>query len=389
MSQLRKFTLDQGLALNQRLSGGVANGLDWLFKRDTLIQSGRTWFELVDDGDLMAVRYYELPDEEEIELADGTKMPIRRQRHRVPLVLVLPLAVTSDVFDLLPQRSLVRYLVAAGYRVYLIDWGNPGKQHARLGLSDYSYTMMNRALSRIRRHSGERELSLMGWCMGGLLCLLHQGQVQDPDIRNIVTVASPIDIDSGSGVIADLSGVAQALDGPAQLVKNYVNISANTLDPERFSVPGWVNTIGFKMTDPVGSVTTYFDLVTRLWDREFVESHTTTSNYLNNMLRYPGGVMKDLSLDVMGDNKLAREGKVQVGERVAELDKIESNLLAFAGKSDNLVHPDIARKSIDLVASSDREFRVAPGGHMGVIIGSRAQGTTWSQTAEWLATRSD
>ena len=138
MSQLRKFTLDQGLALNQRLSGGIANGLDWLFKRDTLIQSGRTWFELVDDGDLMAVRYYELPDEEEIELVDGTTMPIQRHRHRVPLVLVLPLAVTSDVFDLLPQRSLVRYLVAAGYRVYLVDWGNPGIEHARLGLGDYS-----------------------------------------------------------------------------------------------------------------------------------------------------------------------------------------------------------------------------------------------------------
>jgi polyhydroxyalkanoate synthase len=72
------MALDQGLAINQRLSEITANSVDWLFKRDTLIKSGRTWFELVHDGDLMAVRYYELPDDDEIELVDGrsvTSMP--------------------------------------------------------------------------------------------------------------------------------------------------------------------------------------------------------------------------------------------------------------------------------------------------------------------------
>jgi polyhydroxyalkanoate synthase len=53
MNQLTKRLVHQGLALNQRLSATAANSVDWLFKRDTLIQSGRTWFELVLDGDLM------------------------------------------------------------------------------------------------------------------------------------------------------------------------------------------------------------------------------------------------------------------------------------------------------------------------------------------------
>ena len=64
MNSLAKIALEQGLALNQRLAKTAANGADWLFKRDTLIQSGRTWFELVHDGDLMAVRYYGLPEED-------------------------------------------------------------------------------------------------------------------------------------------------------------------------------------------------------------------------------------------------------------------------------------------------------------------------------------
>ncbi len=387
MNGLGKKLLSSGLALNQRLSSSAANGVDWLFKRDTLIQSGRTWFELIHDGDLMSVRYYELPSEKEIELVDGSTMPIQRQRYAVPVVLVPPLGVTTETFDLMPQRSLVRYLVARGFRVYLVDWGKPRKEHGHLGLRDYSYTMMTTALEKVRQHSGSRDLSLMGWCMGGLLCLLYQGQTLDKHIRNMVTVASPIDLESGSGVIGVVAGAAQALNGPAQLVSNYSNLRLNTLDPARLSLPPWLTTLVFKLTDPVGSVTTYWDLVTRLSDRKFVESHTTTGDYLNNMLMYPGGVLKDMASSVVVDNQLA-QGRVKIGEHVARLDRIRCNLLAFAGETDHLVPPAVAAKIVDIVASPDREFRVAPGGHMGVIIGSKAQKAVWAQSADWLAQRS-
>ena len=384
MNKLAKMTLGNSLALNQRLARTAANGIDWLFKRDTLIESGRTWFELVLDGDLMAVRYYGLPDESEIELVDGSFMPIERKQQPVPLVLVPPLGVTTETFDLMPQRSLVRYMAARGFRTYLVDWGKPKKEHAHLNLKDYSYVMLGSALEKIREHSGSKEISLMGWCMGGLLCLLHQGQVLGPDIRNIVTVASPIDLESGRGAVA---GVANIANGSAQLVSNYTNLRLQALDPARLALPPWATTLVFKMTDPVGSVTTYWDLVTRMSDRESLKSYSTTADYLNNMLLYPGGVLQDMAVNVMGEGQLAR-GKVQIGDHLAELDKINSNLLAFAGETDILVPKEIAEKIVDIVASKDKEFRVAPGGHMGVIIGSKAQNAVWAQSADWLAKRS-
>jgi polyhydroxyalkanoate synthase len=153
------------------------------------------------------------------------------------------------------------------------------------------------------------------------------------------------------------------------------------------SMPDWATTIVFKLTDPVGSVTTYWDLVTRLWDREFVESHSTTSDYLNNMLRYPGGVVRDMAGEVVSENQIAT-GRVQIRDKVAELDSIQSALLAFAGETDNLVPPEVAERSVEIVASNDKQFRVAPGGHMGVIIGSKAQSEVWSQSADWLEERS-
>ena len=145
--------------------------------------------------------------------------------------------------------------------------------------------------------------------------------------------------------------------------------------------------LAFKLTDPVGSVTTYWDLVTRLWDREFVESHSTTSDYLNNMLVYPAGVVQDMLVSVAVDNKLA-SGEISLGKKVSKFKNISASLLAFAGEKDVLVSAATARRIMDLVRMDDRHFEVAPGGHMGVILGSSAQRVVWAKTATWLVPRS-
>ncbi len=382
MNLLAKRLLDQGLVFNQLAAQAAGNGFDWLFRRNNLVKSGHTWFELVYDGDPMAVRYYELPEDKEIPLNDGSIMPIERKQHMRPLILVPPLGVTTETFDLMPQRSLVRYMAACGFKTYLIDWGKPGKEHAHLGMRDYADDMMTKALEEVRRHSGVEEVSLMGWCMGGLISLLYMGINKDPQVRNLVTVASPIDI-RGGGLA---TGVAQALNVPAQLIRRYTDFRLHLLDPSVLSAPPWLTTLTFKMTDPLSSVTTYWDLVTRLWDREFVESHSTTSDYLNNMLLYPGGVLQDMAVKVAVDNELA-SGEIEIGGKLAELGSIECSMLVFAGETDALVPAKIAKKIMDIVASQDRRFEVVPGGHMGVILGSKAQQTVWAESARWLQAR--
>lgn len=383
MNALIRRALDQVLELNERIADTIGNGFDWLFHRDELVKSGLTWFELVHDGDPMSVRYYELPEEDEIELADGSRMPIERNRHAIPLVLVPPLGVTTETFDLMPNRSLARYMSARGFKTYLIDWGKPEKRHAHLGMKQYADEMMAEALQKIREHSGVQQVSLMGWCMGGLICLLHAGLKKDPRIVNIVTIASPIDL-RGGGMVA---GVAQALNTPAKLIRKYTAFRLHSLDPAKLHLPAWTTTLAFKLTDPIGSVTTYWDLITRLWDREFVESHSTTSHYLNNMLVYPAGMVQDMIVRVAVDNKLAA-GEIEVGNKISRFKNIGASMLVFAGETDVLVPAPIARRIMDLVPTSDKRFGIAPGGHMGVILGSKAQKHVWAESAQWLAERS-
>lgn len=375
--------LDRGAELNERAAAGAVNAFDWLFHPDRLVKSGQTPHTVIHQGDPMSVRYYPLDGEDSIPLADGSILAVARRRHPIPLILVPPLGVSTETFDLMPQRSLVRYMAARGFKTYLICWGQPQRRHASLAMRDYADRMMREAVAAVQAHSGSQEYSLMGWCMGGMLALVYAGLPRVQGLHSIVTVASPIDM-RGGGLVA---GVSQIINTPAKLIAHYTDLRLNKLNPEVFHAPGWVTALAFKLTDPVGSITTYWDLLTRLWDREFVENHSTTSDYLNHMLAYPMGMIGDLVTKMAVENQMAKGEFVLDKRSTARFARIRAPLYVFAGERDHLVAASTAEHILDLVASKDKRFEVAPGGHMGVILGSTAQNAVWRKAADWLAQR--
>lgn len=372
------------LRVNDLAARAASNAGDWIFRKDMLIQSGKTEYEVIYENLPMRVRYYAPEDTDAVAALDGDEVERPARQHAVPLILVPPLGVTTETFDLMPDRSVARHMVEAGFRVYLIDWGTPERQHAHMGLHDYCYTLMGEAIQQIRQHSGSKDVSLFGWCMGGLMCLLHAGMVADPHIKNLVTVASPIDLRDGKNV---MSVAANALNVTARFVRKYSEFRLERINPSLLGLPGWLVSLGFKLTAPVASITTYWDLITGLADREFVEQHATTADYLNNMRLYPGGVIRDFMVRFAVDNHMAR-GRVKIGDKVADLANISSSFLVFAGETDHLVPASMAKRSLDLVASQDKLFLRAPGGHMGVILGSKARANVWQVTVDWLKPRS-
>jgi polyhydroxyalkanoate synthase len=371
------------LKANNSLFEAANNAFDWVFLRESLIKSGKTPYREIFQQGPMALRFYPRPQATTIPFGNGEVLAVQQKSRQVPIILVPPLGVTTEAFDLMPTRSLARFFSAAGYPTYLIDWGKPGAEDAHLGLIAYSDEMLGAAIAKVRTHSGNQEVSLMGWCMGGLLILLQSGFSGDKDIKNIVLVASPINL-RGSGLVARSASV---LNMPAKLIRKYSSLRLHMIEASRFAMPDWATTLAFKLTDPVGSVSTYWDLITRLWDREFVENHSTTSDYLNNMLLYPGGVVQDMMVSAAIDNQFA-SGKIKIRGREADLTSITANMRVFAGATDTLVSADTAERIIQVVSSKDTQFSVVPGGHMGAILGSNALDNVWRPVAEWLGSRS-
>ncbi|KRW81245.1 alpha/beta fold hydrolase [Marinobacter sp. P4B1] len=361
----------------------AGNAFDRVFRAASLVQAGQTPFETLHSDGLVSLRYYPPLQEDFIEL-DGMVIPVERKTHRTPIVIIPPLAVNMLIYDLFPQRSLVRFLRAKGFEVYLIDWGIPKREHTHYNMHTYVAELLPAYLNRVREHSGEQELSLHGWSMGGMFTLFYSALSKDQHIRNAIVLGLPIDSHASGAIgwmyqrIADVAGV----------VRKRTGFKLHDLKPHWFYTPGWANTIGFKLTNPVGSVMGYWELLVRLGDREFVTNHATTSAFLDRMVAYPGGVIQDTVVRVWIDNQLAK-GQIQIGEDFARLENVNANLLAIAGQEDTLATPGAAKRVMDHVSSADKTFRVAPGGHMGILAGSKAPRASWLELAEWLAVRSD
>lgn len=107
-------------------------------------------------------------------------------------VLLVPSLVNrAYILDLAPGKSLIRYLVEAGHRVFLVDWDQPGEAERDFGLSDYVAGRLERAFRQaVRCHGGK--LAVAGYCMGGLLALAL-AQRRPEAVTKLALLAAPWD----------------------------------------------------------------------------------------------------------------------------------------------------------------------------------------------------
>jgi len=368
--------------LIEKMFWSVLNGVEQTVFAENFIISNLSPYNVILNDGIMSVRHYHPLTEDSIQVADET-IAVSENRHRVPVLLVPPLAATSMIFDLMPHRSVVRYFLAKGFDVYLVDWGDVTADHSNLSLESYVLDWMPMILDAVISHSDQEEVSIFSYCMGGLISLMYLAAHGDDCVRNLVTVASPVDMHQ-SGVAGR---VLSAIYQPAQTISSVLNFSLMDLPARYFHVPGWASSMVFKMTNPMGSVINSFEKFLNLWDREYLQESLTMSKWFDDMVDYPGETIRDMAVHMALNNKLAT-GQMRIGASNAEFHNIRCSILAFAGDSDKLVSIPAARKVLDIVSSEDKEFCVVPGGHAGVFAGNKAPQNTWQISTDWLSDRS-
>lgn len=347
------------------------------------LQSDKTDYDVILRDGLMSVRHYKPLTQPEITIDGGVSMRVRKRRFAVPIVLVPPLGVFAWIFDLMADRSMVRYFLAHGFDVYLIDWGAPGPDDRDLSLETYINDWFPKIMRAVREDSGSEEQSLVGYCMGGLLAALYLAASEDSKVSNLVTIASPIDMHR-MGFIGPLY---KWLSKPVWGVGKVTGLKITEMENRLFHVPGRQLSMAFKMTNPLGVMSSYMQLVRNLGDDEYVSRYMTMNEWFTNMPDYPGATIQELIRKMGLYNRMAK-GKIRIGDKVADFANIRANLLAFAGDNDKIVSIPAAEAILEVVSSTDKSFHVVPGGHAGVFTGGKAAHTTWAISQSWLATRS-
>lgn len=297
-----------------------------------------------------------------------------------PILLVPPLMVRPYVYDLRPDHSMVRALRDRGFKVYVLDFGVPDRDDEGLTLDHYVFTFLPAAVDAVLRHSGASQLSMVGYCMGGIFGLLYTAAFHPSvnrssragQVRNLVTIGAPVNFEK--------LGI---LTLAARLGHRHVDTVLDRIG----NVPSAGAELGFKIMGGHRTLTKWADLFIHLYDEEYVRGFDAINTWVNDLLPYPRDAFRQMVRDVVSGNKLLKRELVLGGQNV-DIARVDVPLLAFSGRSDNIATPAATRDILDLVGSSDKTLIEVPGGHVGVVGGSTAPEHVWKPTADWLAPRS-
>ena len=123
--------------------------------------------------------------------------PTTEQVARRPLLYIPPLVNKYYLLDLQPKSSLMRWLVEQGHTVFVVSWINPGAELGDMGMADYIKLGPVAALDAIEQATGEREVDLFGFCMGGTLAAMAAaylaGRGEGERIASVTTIGSLLD----------------------------------------------------------------------------------------------------------------------------------------------------------------------------------------------------
>jgi polyhydroxyalkanoate synthase len=296
-----------------------------------------------------------------------------QREHAIPVLLVFALINRPEIFDLRSDNSFVEYLLSEGFDVFLVDWGVPDEEDADMGLAEFVCDELHWALRETLRSAGQEELSLLGWCIGGTLCAMYCALHPVGAVRNMILLTTPID-PSDSLYARWVAGDEFDVD---LIADSYPVIPGPGID--------WAN----KLMKPVTNYwTTYRRLFQGILDgRDPRLSYQAMAKWVGDNPPFPARAYREWITWMYKENRLIT-GRLRLrGERV-DLRRIEQNLLVVTAGADHIAPPQGTVPLLELVSSEDVTHLDRPGGHIGLMAGSKAKHEIWPELAGWLGERS-
>jgi polyhydroxyalkanoate synthase len=296
------------------------------------------------------------------------------RRQPIPVLLVFALINRPDVFDLRPGHSFVEFLLDEGFDVYLLDWGVPDDEDGDTGLDYYVCDALPWAIREVLLASQAEEVSLLGWCIGGTLCAMHAA-VAGPSspVRNLLLLTTPIDT-TGS-LYAKWVG--------------HESFDADYIADRWVTVPGGAVDFANRLMKPVTNFwTTNRRVVQNAVDGvDQRTSYQAMAKWVSDNPPFPSQAYREWITWMYKENRLV-SGTLRLRGRRVDLTGVEQNLLVVTAGADHITPRANSVPVLDLVSSADVTHFDRPGGHIGLMAGSKAKREIWPDLANWLAERS-
>jgi len=314
-------------------------------------------FEIIHEERVFKLRRYERsPD-------TGVK-PIS-----APLLLVPPLMVASEVYDISPDVSAVAYLSRQGVDVWLVDFGAPEREEGGMSRTlDDHVRAVSDAIDRVRTATG-RDVHLAGYSQGGMFCYQTAAFRKSEGLASIITMGSPVDLHRQLAIDENITerlvaGVRAAIGWPLSRIEG---------------LPGMFTSTGFKRLSARKGVTQLLDFVRNLHDRSALEKREAKRLFLGGegFVAWPGPAFRKFVDEVIVGNRMASGGFIVDGHAVTLAD-LTCPILYFVGARDEMGRPGSVRGIKRAAPAVMRMYEVmVKAGHFGLVGGSTARTVPW------------
>src|SRR5262245_17640820 len=295
---------------------------------------------------------------------------------RAPLLLVPPLMVASEVYDISPDVSAVAFLQRAGVDVWLVDFGAPEREEGGMSrtLDDHVRAVAD-AIGRVRDATG-LDVHLAGYSQGGMFCYQAAAFRRSAGLASLITMGSPVDLHRTVKLGEDaterlVAGLRAALAWPLARIEG---------------LPGIFTSTGFKLLSARKEAKQLLDFVRNLHDRQALEKREAKRLFLGGegFVAWPGPAFRKFVDEVVVGNRMASGGFVIDGHAVTLAD-LTCPILYFVGNRDEMGRPGSVRGIRRASPRVDRLYEVmVKAGHFGLVVGTTALTVTWPGVVAWL-----
>jgi polyhydroxyalkanoate synthase subunit PhaC len=281
-------------------------------------------------------------------------------------VLVIPSLVNrAYILDLTRNRSVMRYLAARGLAPFLVDWDAPGADEAGFTLTDYVAGRLDSALDAVIAATG-RKPAVMGYCMGGMLAMALAQRRPDA-VAGLTLLATPWDFHAaGPAQAAMMRALAEPL---GDLLQNLGVLPVDMLQSL------------FMGLDPGLSARKYAAFTHLKRRSARARDFVALEEWANDGVPLAGPVARECLFRWYGDNDPAA-GRWSIADRPVLPQQVQCPTLVVVPARDRIVPPESALPLAAAIPGA--KLMTARGGHVGMLLTSRAKTEVYGPIARWL-----
>jgi polyhydroxyalkanoate synthase subunit PhaC len=273
--------------------------------------------------------------------------------YAMPLLIVPPWINKFYILDLKPENSFIKWATEQGYTVFVVSWVNPDEHLAKLAFDDYMKLGPLAALDAIEKATGQRQVSAIGYCIGGTLMaatLAYMAARGDDRIAACTFFTAQVDFTEPGelGVFIDEDQLASVEEAMSK--KGYLEGAemATTFNMLRANDLIWSFVVNNYL---MGKDPFPFDLL--FWNADATRMPAAMhSYYLRNMYQ---------------KNLLAQPGGLTIDNVPIDLRKITIPIYLQAGKEDHIAPAKSVYKATQIYSGPVR-FMLAGSGHIAGVV---------------------